>query len=240
MANRNCMSLWFPAVVESGVPCPRTELIRTDAQLINLVDGVTPDGFDVLVDMLQVGGNRLGWPAFLRSGQTSGKHDWVNTCYVSGPDDIAQHVYNIVEFSACADLFGLPTDVWVIREMLKVTPAFHAFEGMPVTRERRYFVEDGKVLGHHPYWPPEAMSFGVDVDDPEERLKPLNYEGELEVEWLTAESERVSRQIEGAWSVDWLNARGVDGMPRWYCIDMARAEDSWVWRGHPTAPKAFV
>ena len=102
---------------------------------------------------------------------------------------------------------------------------------MPITRERRYFVRDGVVLGHHPYWNPEAIAT-PDAPDWRVRLDRLNEEPAAETAELSRLSRAVSRVVPGAWSVDWLMAQ--DG--GWYCIDLAHAERSYVWWEHPQAP----
>ena len=103
---------------------------------------------------------------------------------------------------------------------------------MPITRERRYFVEDGIVIGHHPYWPSAAFADCSDLpSDWEAKLAALNQEDPAEVAELSALSAKVGVVLPGAWSVDWLHtARG------WYLTDMAHAETSFVWPQHPGAP----
>lgn len=231
--NPTCLSYWFPKIQDAGIPVPKTIWFRTKVELDRLLDGETPDGFDDFVFDLQYAGDHdLFWPVFLRTGLGSGKHEWRGTCYVPNRESVGQHVSNLVEWSHTVDFFGLATDVWAMREFLDVGPAFHAFDGMPVGRERRYFVRDGQVIGHHPYWPPDSLSYGVDVEDWESRLEELNTEQLGEHAELTRLTERVGAAVPGEWSVDWMWVpdRG------WVCIDMAVAKQSWVWEGHPTAP----
>ena len=225
------LDAWYPQVA-AVVPTPRTEIVRTSLPLDLLLDGEVPVGWATFLDDLARAADRVGgYPTFLRTGQGSGKHDWKHTCYVPAAADLESHVAALVEWSALVDILGLPTDVWVVREMLLTTAAFHAFGGMPITRERRYFVRDGAILGHHPYWPPEAIE-APDAADWRARLERLNEEPAAEVALLSRLSRDVSRVVPGAWSVDWLAAR--DGT--WYCIDLAHAERSYVWWEHPHAP----
>lgn len=238
----NSLDEWYP-YVRNVVPTPRTR-VHVGPDLLALALGesspMLADAYRSVGGWLQAQGEDLGWPMFVRTGLTSAKHDWRNSCFVPSANDVAPHMNEILEYSAMADLMGLPCDVWVAREMLATEAPFKAFHGqMPITRERRYFVSDGKVIGHHPYWPPEAIegSFG-DVDwDWVQALDALNYESPDEVIALTALSERVSEVMPGAWSVDWLWARRRDDAEaQWFLTDMAHADESFVWWDWPTAP----
>lgn len=232
MTERPGLSLpdWYP-LIEPIVPTPRTRWVREVGDLSPLLDGLQPAGWASLLERLGGFGAELGYPLFLRSGLTSGKHDWARTCLVSDQTVLGTHVAAIVEFSAMADLFGLDTDDWVVRELLPTKPAFYAFGGMPITRERRYFVADGHVYGHTPYWPPESIEAADNPHWPA-LLEKLNHESAAEVRQLTELSELVSRHVPGAWSVDWLHVPKLG----WFCIDMAHAEVSYCWTEYPTAP----
>ena len=46
--NRNCLSYWFPKLLAAGVPVPRTEIVKTDAELIAILDGQLPDGWALI------------------------------------------------------------------------------------------------------------------------------------------------------------------------------------------------
>lgn len=232
-SDRTCLSWWFPLVEAAGLPVPVTEIVRYDAgDLALLVDGEMPSGFEELVGSIQRAGDRLGWPVFLRTGHISAKHDWNDTCYVPGPEQVGRHVAALVEWSSMVDIMGLPTAVWVVREMLAVEAPFSAFGGMPVARERRWWIADGAVVGHHPYWPPDALRQGRAPQGFETWLAALNEETAEEIGELRCLTEAVAAAVPGRWSVDWLFSPGRG----WVLIDMAEAERSWVWDGHPTAP----
>jgi hypothetical protein len=174
----------------------------------------------------------MGYPFFLRTGYGSGKHEWARTCFVPNPDVIPKHIVNLVEWSALVDFAGLPTNVWAVRELLETDAVFTAFLGMPIARERRYFISDGKVVCHHPYWPPDSIHSACQADW-REAVDRLNVETRLEVHTLTHLSERVAAHFEGAWSLDWLLSRYG-----WYAIDMAEAGRSFHWPGCPTGDLA--
>lgn len=245
MRNANCcLSFWFPMLKATGVPVPKTEIISLN-QGLWFNDGseemedpgeaeARRKNIDDLCSMIGFAAEGLGgYPVFLRTGQTSGKHSWVNTCFLSDPLKIRDHVYEIWEYSECADIIGLDTSVWAVREMLKTSAPFTAFNGFPVTKERRYFFKDGAVCGFHPYWPPVAVEEHVGFKDWRAELDKLNFQSSEEMKELHDLTTKVAKAFPGAWSLDWLwtTDRG------WVAIDMAEAHRSFIWREHPTAPK---
>ncbi len=151
--NRTCLSYWFPLIEAAGLPVPRTEIVRTSCELMSLLDGETPDGFVRFRKDLMAAALYTGLPCFLRTGFTSHKHQWRDTCYLSCEEDLDRHVFKLIEFSAMCDFMGLATDVWAVREMIPTTPAFVAFQGMPIVREFRVFTRDNRVSCIHFYWP---------------------------------------------------------------------------------------
>ena len=232
--DRNCLSYWYPKLQASGVLTPRTEIVRTDVDLWPLLDGEKPEGFDELAaELKEVAGKVGGFPVFLRSGHTSGKHDWKDTCYVEAASEMASHIVNIFEYGECTSLMGLPTDVWAVREMIPTIPQFVAFHGgMPITQERRYFFADGMVCCRHPYWPDVAFAHqSCSTESWRAALRVMNVETRLEIVMLSELTEQVAAHFDGAWSLDWL--LGADG--RYWARDMATAETSWHWPGCPVA-----
>jgi hypothetical protein len=222
---------WYPLLVAADIPTPATAIVRTELDLTMLIDGEEPEGFAAFLAELGAAAEHLGYPIFLRTGYGSGKHEWVDTCLVPSAADLGQHVFALVEWSNIVDLFGLPTNTWVVRELLPTQAAFTAFVGMPITKERRYFIRDGEILGFTPYWPPDTIS-SPSVPDWRARLDAINEMPPEEVAELSALALRVSAVVPGAWSVDflWVPERG------WLAIDMAHAEASFCWTEHPNAP----
>lgn len=231
--DRNSLAYWYPRI-KDAVPTPETHILEAEADLTSLLDGETPDGFDSLVSGLCLAADMVGWPCFLRTGHGSGKHDWERTCFVRRSADMAQHVGALVEWSHLVDFMGLPTNVWVVRQMLPTEPLFRceAYGGFPVTREFRLFVRaggiDGAGVSHvQPYWPPESCEQGrPDVEDWRDLLR---------ASWTVSPWEGVAicdlaltavRAIgSGYWSVDVLQDR--DG--GWWVTDMAEGDASFQW-----------
>jgi hypothetical protein len=223
----NDLAEWFPCLATTGVPVPRTVIVQTELDLLGVLDGETPAGFDDFVAQLDAAGREVGGPpAFLRTGHTSGKHGWRRTCYVQGA--VARHVAALVEWSACAGLLGLPTSTWAVREFLNLDASFSAFDGMPVALERRLFIEAGAVRCHHPYWPADALEEGR-PSRPDWRAKLAEQDRTWDAECgLVLEMGRVvSAAFPGSWSLDFARTRA--GL--WIALDMANAADSFHWPG---------
>lgn len=239
--DKNCLSYWFPRIKGAGLPVPAT-IILESPDLLPLLDGTRPEGMDRFLSQLQNAGMQLGYPCFLRTGQGSGKHRWRDTCYIASPEDFECHVRNLVEWSHEVDFFGLPHHIWCVRELLATAPVVHAFEGMPICPEFRYFVRDGEVVCWHPYWPKDSLEEGFPIRKAEdsvawERDLPPQWEQlyqhlcslyELDILVLDDLARRAGKAVGGgSWSVDILETMDLG----WYVTDMALAHQSYHWTG---------
>ena len=228
--DRTALSYWFPKLVAADLPVPETAPIpmpaRAQEDIWRIFDGKEMTGAaQPFFDTVKSVADLIGYPCFLRTDHTSAKHDWERTCCLDGPDNIAEHVIGIVEYSEMAGLIGLPYSRWVVREILPTRPigVCPRFGNMPISREFRFFVEDAEIQCWHPYWPREALQQGGadNIESVYEQLCKVEDEGPL-LELASAAGEAVG----GAWSVDLLETeRG------WYVIDMAEAEKSFHWEG---------
>lgn len=223
--DRNCLSWWFPRIQGAGLPVPKTHVITTEVPLIEMVDRKSPLGLDLFLTALRTAADDVGYPAFLRTGQGSGKHQWEETCFIQSTSNIGQHVFNLVEWSECVDMLGLPYHVWAVREYLPVRPLYRCtrYGNMPVVREWRAFVDGARVVYVNPYWPLEALEQGA----PDCKTWADSYDGDF------AASPQTTTTIEqlasaagfacgGRWSVDILET--INGL---YVTDMAIANRSW-------------
>jgi hypothetical protein len=233
MLDPTCMSYWLPKLEAAGIPTPRTVLVPMSREayrdVLNVFDGKPLEGpaNEFLQNLGAAAADQIGYPAFLRTGMTSGKHSWANTCALSDPQRLLHHVASLVEYSECASFIGLSCEWWAVRELLPTIPlaVCPRYEGMPVCREFRCFVADGRVLCMHPYWPVEALERGG-VEDPEAVATRLaQCPDERDVRALAA---RAGAAVGGAWSVDVLETRRG-----WFVTDMAEAGNSWHWPGCP-------
>lgn len=264
MSHRTCLSYWFPKLEAAGVPVPKTEIVTMPPELRDTFGRAVFDGNPLSVaasdwiSQLEAACRRMGSPCFLRTGQTSGKHEWKNTCYVTDAAKTADHVFALINFSECCDFLGLPWDVWCVREYLPVVMAgdaghvFCRFDGqiiledygnMPARKEVRSFIRDGEIICVHPYWPKESLLQGMVIPasqagQPLRRLLSLvddAYESLCDFgdDWRpTVEKVAEAFSGDGAWSVDVLwTDRG------WMVTDMAEAARSFHWEGCPLAER---
>lgn len=225
---------WYPKTRTLPIPQPRTEILelpdcdRTRMEL--LLRKTTKQTCDYIRSIA----GRIGYPLFLRTDQTSAKHGWKKTCFVPKGDELIGHIYALLD--KADDMgWGLPLYALVFREYIDMDAKFTAFRGLPISPERRYFAEGGKVLCRHPYWPADAIKFkeGPEVVDWKRLLEDMNRETEGEVKLLTRYAEDVSKLLKGQWSIDFC--KSLTG--KWYLIDCARAEVSWHPKECPNCPK---
>ncbi|KKK97176.1 hypothetical protein LCGC14_2655370 [marine sediment metagenome] len=225
--DKNDIAYWFPKLLLSEQPVPKTIIIQTSGDLWDMLDGKVPHRMDEFLGELKHAISIIGHPVFLRTGHTSGKHNAKQTCLLETTERLAAHIFALVEESGMA-MPSLPMGTWAVRERLKFgnPAAFTAFNGLPIRIERRYFFRDGKVEHHIPYWPKEVFQtnyYGMPLPDNwGELLWRVNQESKDEVLELTARTAVVAKRFSGWWSVDWIIT--VTG---WVAIDMARGEDSW-------------
>jgi len=247
---RNSLLNWFPKIRNLGIPVPETDWVYIPHELgWRIVEEASIDAFTEFkpyLEEIKKKAEKIGYPVFIRTDQASGKHFFEETCLALGEGDLYRCVRKTIEFNLMADILGLPYRAIVIREYLELYWGFKAFPGnLPIAKERRYFIKDGEVLCHHPYWPPEAIAQAHRIDGslrPHrlpanwlELLLQVNKETPEEVELLSQFSKRVAEKVEGYWSIDYALSR--DG-ETWYLIDMADGHQSYhppncpnAWRG---------
>lgn len=202
-----------------------------------------------MMEGLKRAAEEMVFPFFLKTDLVSGKHSWEKTCYVQELTELPRHIFRLIETSAMVDIAGLPIKAFVFRELLDLDWRFKAFNGrMPVAKERRYFIRDGKYECYHPYWSEETIAQWYDgrieaarlYGQDEEKvvghtpknwrilLRELNTVDTQERIRLLRYSKLVGEVIKGYWSIDYAQAR--DG--KWYLIDMGLGDAS----EHPPCP----
>ena len=221
--DKNDMLYWYPKIKKLNIPQPRTEIVRINmSEIWEIVDG---NGWFSNWDEIQEVSKNFDYPLFLRGGHTSGKHAWKNSCFIKNEPDLKNHIYSMVESALNAGIAGVPLNCLAFRQYIPLESKFTAFRGeMPVAKERRYFIRDGKVQCHHPYWIPSAIR-GASIDNWREELADLNFQSADEIKQLTEYAEIVGKSFDGYWSVDF--AYGKDKV--WYLIDMALGDVSFHW-----------
>lgn len=223
----NDISFWYPILKKIGMRTPETRLFYTQREIGKIIDGERTDGFEKLVEDIKKALGDFGGKAFLRTGQTSNKHDWKNACFLDSPENIDRQLYNLIEFSMIVDL---PYTTFAVRELIKTKPIGIAFNNMPIAQEVRLFIENGKVVCVHPYWAEEAFKHEKTINS--EQIKELNSLPQDMAE-LQQMAEYVSRCFRLAWSCDFLQ----DAKGDWWLTDMALANTSYHYKGCPNEHK---
>jgi len=231
--SKSSLLYWHPKINDLGIPSPKTEIIRLTNKEIKEYYRAEGDCFDLSRVGKEIGkviNDNFELPVFLRTDEFSNKHFWRKSCYLDNIDNLKRNLMEIISGSRFADfLGGLPIEALVVREFIPMDTKFHAFYGeMPVNPERRYFIKDGKVQCHHPYWIEDAVK-NPSIENWREAAEDMNIETEDEVDILRGYSLIAASVIDGYWSVDFCKAK--DG--RWILIDMAEGEKSW----HPSSCK---
>jgi len=225
-ANKTSMNYWYPRIRHLPIPMPKTEIpVTKDVhewwRLLDGEDTLSEEEKQAIRDAAAKVG---GYPVFMRSDLCSGKHSFERTCFVQNEDDVIRHIWAIVDENCCCDCM---MESIAIREYIPPAAKFKAFRGLPIAPERRYFVRDGEVVCHHPYWIEDAIRH-PDCEDWQILVAIVNVEAE-EVPLLTGYAEQIARELGGDWSIDFM--LGADGI--WYMTDMATAMQSW----HPPCEK---
>lgn len=239
MTDRTSMEYWFPRIEAAGLPVPKTTFVTmTDEmqhELYDLVaEGREPKGIsDPFIAELGAASEAMGYPVFLRTTHTSGKHGWETNCYLTAPVHLKRNVCSLIEFSEIVDMMGLPWKIWAVREFLPIDPVGVCvrYGNMPINREFRFFVDEGKVRCFHPYWPAVPLLDGHAVFTVRRfSYAEFCYLDEADLTTLTSLAERAGAACGGSWSIDFLWTEAG-----WYLTDMAEAEKSFHWEGCETA-----
>ena len=263
LSEQSSMTYWWPLVRDLPIPQPKTLCVPTDHEAMFGMLYDKPAPADTL-EKIRECCDSLGYPAFIRTDQLSGKHDWNKTCYLERPGDLGQHLYWLADATGMADIMGdMRFEALFVREFLRLRTAFRAFSGgMPINREVRCFVRDGSVECLHEYWfagvfeEEEASNAGIggnvefmDIQDMpsafksldtglpadwRERLREINTITERDGQVIREHARMVGRRFPGEY---WSVdfAQGRDGT--WYLIDMARGEISFHLPGCARAPE---
>ena len=221
------MCYWWPRLLRCDVPQPQTVEVMnplTRRECVEIGSGeceTVPQAWTRLMSALSISAMSFTEPFFLRTDVLSGKHFFVDTCYVQNRNRLSFHVQQLLETAECADMMGFPTKAFYIRKYIQPFAAFRAFKGFPVAKEWRVFIRDGLVECAHFYWPEETI-MRADLPNWKELLQHLQQvDDRVEACRLATLVGREFR--EGFWSVDVMFA--ADGSP--WVIDMADGERSF-------------
>ena len=228
----NSMFYWYPKIKDLHIPQPKTEMYRfteNEFKTIQHEEGMPVSIYEHCLPIAE----KIGFPLFMRTDNSSCKHNWKQTCYVQSKEDLERHIMDLLEYSGMQGWMSYVDKGLVFREFIPLTTKFTAFSGeFPVNKERRYFIEDRLVKCHHPYWYPDAIEGHTEKKNWRSIVDALNYENESEIKFLTHYAELVGSVLDGYWSVDFaMSKKGT-----WYLFDMARGNESFHWLECPFCP----
>lgn len=232
------MAYWLPKIRGLKIPMPNTILIPASfSEDGNCLSDETHKRVEATAD-------HMGYPVFIKTDLSAGKHGYAETCYVPTKETLHFNLERLRDDNFCTDCMF--THI-AVRRFLDLAWQFKAFRDLPIAPERRYFINEGKVCCHHPYWPLSAIEF-FNIEFPTDKklnfeeahelrkqlvkqrkeetlplLREMNVEHPQEINILTDYSEMVGQILPEYWSVDY--ALGRDG--KWYLIDMAEGEKSY-------------
>lgn len=259
LENESSLLYWYPKIADE-LPTPLTQILVVDceerSQLIGMLDGNKISrnlGYKI-----KTAANVIGYPLFLRTDQASAKHDFKDAALVKCEEDLMSHIYKTIEHNVNAGIMGLNWNALVFRKFMDVHAPFNAFNFMPVGKERRYYVRDGKVICHHAYWVEGAIEewerhtaflhriaqkSGGDAPAIcklpagwKQILNDVNTETPDEISELSGYAAKFGQRVPGYWSVDFAQFR-VGDEDIWYLIDAARGELSWHPADCPHCPQ---
>lgn len=217
---------WYPKIA-GKMETPRSVIIPFSAKdaitILNGNDDALSDLVDIIIQELHH--NKILFPVFFKTDFYSAKWYWADTCLINSKNDLEKNIVSLLSLNQDDDC--RPINALVFKQYIQPEAKLSAFNGMPIGKERRYFIENKRVLCHHPYWEENSIEF-FDEDYPEDWrdiLRDLNVEDSLEVEILTRESELFARLIDddGYFSIDFM--QGIAG--NWYVIDCAEGHKSY-------------
>ena len=215
------ISYWYPCI-KDRIPTPKTVIIP-----------VTNDDFkdyepiDNLLHKIEFELNKvcIAYPLFLKTDIYSEKWEWANSCFVESKRHLFTNMIHLLVKCEEEDLGEVKE--FVFKEFLSLDTAFLAFNNMPIAKERRYFIENKKVLCHHPYWEENSIEFYSDSypSNWKQKLNDINTETESEIAYLSKLAVLFACLIDDDdyYSVDF--AMDING--DWYLIDVAKGYKSY-------------
>jgi len=210
--DKNSALYWLPKIEATELPVPRTIIVPINGvTFYALVDGEAPK--DLPLAELDAAARTFGYPVFVRSDITSAKHVEPEAAKVKSAEGFTHALYCIAEQHGMA--MGMPDPrAILVREWLTIRGVIRR-DDKDMGEEYRLFVEGGKVICQHPYWPqaPEVYQEGL---------------ADNEATFLTYAAQRAGKALEGAWSLDFAMVGKTA-----FLIDAARAGQSFHWEGCP-------
>lgn len=227
------MDNWYPRLENIDVPIPFTVKIEGYKETLyegsrDEMEAFVPDVEELREAVREVGGT----PAFLRTDQMSDKHNVSEGSRIDRIDDVHLNstYVNLIEKNKMVGAMGVPYKNFYVREWIDFEHRFEGFNGLPISQEVRYFIDDGEIHDYGWYWEEEALERTMKGEDEgwRDELQKLKEDAidacEGEHSFPRSVVQEVAYEFDdGYWSVDL--AKSQDDV--WYVIDMARGEVSW-------------
>ncbi|MFA6897708.1 MAG: ATP-grasp domain-containing protein [Patescibacteria group bacterium] len=219
--DKSAITYWYPLIKEI-IPTPKTVIIP-----VSIHDFDDTDTIGNIINIIQtiLDKERIRYPLFMKTDTYSAKWYWSDSCFVEHKGNLRANILSLLSLNQDDDC--RPINALVFKQYIQPETKLSAFNDMPIGKERRYFIENKRVLCHHPYWEESSIEFFKEdyPEDWRDILSDLNVEDALEVEILTRESELFATLIDdnGYFSVDFM--QGIAG--NWYIIDCAEGHKSY-------------
>lgn len=232
----NSLFYWYPKIKDLDIPMPKTTMLPFPSPdtlgalfFDNSEDKQLKEEY---VAMVKDACRQMGYPVFLRSDETSHKHGWDETCYLTKEEDIPDHLYELIKFTEMV-MGGLDIHGFAIREFMHLDTKFNAFHGkMPVATEFRFFIRDGVCQCYHPYWFPSCM-IRPSKENWYDLLLEMEKIGSDTLSMLTQWGEQIGNAVGGYWSIDFCKLKDES----WAMTDMANGDNSFHFSTCQYAPE---
>lgn len=232
--HKNSMFYWYPIVEQCGIKSPKTVLVPFKGTLdFCIFDGKKSKSYSAFISQLEKEAEKIGYPLFMRSDEASNKFEWSNSCYVESKEKLYGNLLNILEMIEMS--MGLGFRGVALREFLTLESTFTSHRGMPVAKEFRLFIRNGKLECIHPYWPKVAIT-RPSAEDYATKLDVLRQFTSDDLNAILKELSKFENKLPEYWSVDFCKTTKGE----WYLTDMAIGEQSYHWATCQYAPKAML
>lgn len=247
LREKNRFQYWYPKIAQlTDIPMPKTKILALTPKDTDLLHESVKKFVRENTERIDDAIDGFTFPIFLKGDFSSVKHQWKSTSCVPNRGALGKHISEIIYHM---ELNNNSCQALIFRELLNLESPFTFFDGdLPIAKERRYFVKDGRVICRHPYWDISLFEKRFEREDvhvlslqasgvatkytykyPHEYrdrirawIRELNHETEEEIHILSHMASKISSVMDGAWSVDF--ACDVNG--KWWFIDMGLAKES--------------
>lgn len=169
----------------------------------------------------------IEFPVFMKTDTYSAKWYWSDTCFVESRETLERNILNLLAQNQEDD--QRPVHALIFREYIHPDTKLCAFNGMPIPKERRYFVRGKDVESYHPYWDEESIEFfvGEPPKNWKKLLRELNTDTDRDRLYLECAARAFAELVcdkEDYFSIDFMKG-AADG--EWYLIDCAEGDKSY-------------